>query len=78
MGTVRYAVERGHAILAQFGRIPGRLNRSSRRYLGWIELVASAIDLRHEATSFFCSLLSARCYGSRGVGAWKLPNPLRE
>src|SRR5437868_4554276 len=40
VGTIRSAVERGHALLAQFGRIARRLDRSSRRFLGWVQLAA--------------------------------------
>lgn len=53
VGRIRCAVERGHAFLSQFGRIARRLDRCSRRYLGWIELAATIIFLRHDANSFF-------------------------
>ncbi len=53
VGRVRCAVERGHAFLSQFGRIARRLDRCSRRDLGWIELAACVIFLRREANRFF-------------------------
>jgi transposase len=53
VGRIRHAVERGHAFLAQFGRIARRTDRRSRRYLGWIELASALIYLRHEANGFF-------------------------
>jgi transposase len=53
VGRVRCAVERGHAFLAQFGRIGRRLDRKVRRYLGWIELAACIIFIRAEANSSF-------------------------
>lgn len=46
VGRIRCAVERGHAFLAQFGRVGRRLDRKARRYLGWIELAACIIFLR--------------------------------
>jgi transposase len=53
LGRVRSAVERGHAALAQFGRVGRRLDRLTRRYLGWVELAACVIFLRAEAHGFF-------------------------
>ena len=53
VGRIRCAVERGHAFLAQFGRIARRLDRCSRRYLGWVELAACVIFVRAEAHGFF-------------------------
>jgi transposase len=53
VGRIRNAVERGHAFLAQFGRIARRLDRAARRYLGWVQLAASLIFLRAEAHGFF-------------------------
>lgn len=53
IGRIRSAVERGHALLAQFGRIGRRLDRCARRYLGWIELAACVIFVRAEAHGFF-------------------------
>lgn len=53
IGRVRAAVERGHAFLAQFGRVARRTDRRARRYLGWIELAATVIFLRHRANGFF-------------------------
>ena len=53
VGKVRNAVERGHSFLAQFGRIARRLDRTTRQYLGWVQLAASLIFLRAEAHGFF-------------------------
>jgi transposase len=53
VGRVRSAVERGHAFLAQFGRIARRLDRKARRYLTWVELAACIIFIRAEANSSF-------------------------
>jgi transposase len=53
VGTIRCAVERGHAFLAQFGRIGRRLDRLSQRFLGWVQLAASIILLRAEDHGFF-------------------------
>jgi hypothetical protein len=53
VGRIRCAVERGHAFLSQFGRIARRLDRLSRRYLGWVELASCLIFLRAEANGFF-------------------------
>jgi transposase len=53
VGRIRCAVERGHAFLAQFGRIGRRLDRLSKRFLGWVQLAASVIFLRAEAHGFF-------------------------
>lgn len=53
LGRIRSAVERGHALLSQFGRIAHRLDRATRRYLGWIQLAASVIFLRAESNGFF-------------------------
>ena len=50
---IRCAVERGHAFLAQFGRIGRRLDRSCRRFLGWVQLAATLIFVRAEAHGFF-------------------------
>ena len=46
VGKIRQAVERGHNFVAQFGRIGRRLDRSAKRFLGWIELAACVIFLR--------------------------------
>jgi hypothetical protein len=46
IGTIRCAVERGHALLSQFGRVARRFDRSARLYLGWIELAACVIFIR--------------------------------
>lgn len=51
-GRVRCAVERGHALLSQFGRIARRSDRSDRRYLGWVQLASAVIFIRHEANGF--------------------------
>jgi transposase len=53
VGRIRCAVERGHAFLAQFGRIARRLDRSARSYLGWVQLAAAVIFLRAQAHGFF-------------------------
>ncbi len=52
VGRIRCAVERCHAFLSQFGRIARRLDRSARHYLGWVQLAACVIFLRHEANGF--------------------------
>ena len=46
VGRVRSAVERGHALLAQFGRVARRLERCAERYLAWIQLAACVIFIR--------------------------------
>ena len=46
IGRVRSAVERGHALLSQFGRIARRLDRISLRYLAWAQLAACVIFIR--------------------------------
>jgi transposase len=46
VGKIRNAVERCHNFFAQFGRVCRRFDRSSRRYLGWLELAACLILLR--------------------------------
>jgi transposase len=46
LGRVRSAVERSHNFFAQFGRIARRLDRSARRYLGWVQLAACVIFIR--------------------------------
>jgi transposase len=53
VGRVRCAVERGHAFLSQFGRVARRSDRSAERYLGWVQLAAAVIFIRHEANGFF-------------------------
>ena len=52
VGRIRCAVERCHAFLSQFGRIARRLDRTARRYLGWVQLAACVIFLRHDANGF--------------------------
>lgn len=52
VGRIRCAVERCHAFLSQFGRIARRLDRRARRYLGWVQLAACVILLRHDANGF--------------------------
>ena len=52
VGRIRCAVERCHSFLAQFGRIARRLDRAVERYLGWVQLAACIIFLRHEANGF--------------------------
>jgi transposase len=46
VGRIRCAVERGHAFLAQFGRVARRSDRGAKRYLGWVQLAACVIFLR--------------------------------
>ena len=46
IGVVRCAVERGHALLAQFGRVVRRYDRSDRFYLGWVQMAAYIIFIR--------------------------------
>ncbi len=46
LGRVRSAVERSHNFFAQFGRVARRLDRSVRRYLGWVQLAACLIFIR--------------------------------
>lgn len=46
IGRIRSAVERGHAFLAQFGRVARRLDRIAARYLGWVQLAACVIFIR--------------------------------
>lgn len=52
IGRIRCAVERCHALLSQFGRIARRLDRYAGYYLGWVQLAACVIFLRHEANGF--------------------------
>jgi transposase len=52
VGRIRCAVERCHAFLSQFGRIARRLDRAAKRYLGWVQLAACVIFLRHDANGF--------------------------
>jgi transposase len=52
VGRIRCAVERCHAFLSQFGRIARRLDRVVKRYLGWVQLAACVIFLRHDANGF--------------------------
>ncbi len=46
VGRIRSAVERGHALLSQFGRVVRRWDRSARRYLAWAQLAACVIFIR--------------------------------
>jgi hypothetical protein len=46
VGKVRNAVERCHNFFAQFGRVARRLDRSAKRFLGWIQLAACIILIR--------------------------------
>lgn len=46
IGLVRCAVERGHALLSQFGRVARRYDRCDRRYLGWVQMAACVIFIR--------------------------------
>ena len=52
VGRIRCAVERCHALLSQFGRLARRWDRTTKRYLGWVQLAASIIFIRHEANGF--------------------------
>jgi hypothetical protein len=52
VGRIRCAVERCHALLSQFGRIARRFDRAVRRYLGWVQLAACVIFVRHDANGF--------------------------
>jgi len=52
VGRIRCAVERCHAFLSQFGRIARRFDRSVKRYLGWVQLAACVIFIRHDANGF--------------------------
>jgi transposase len=52
VGRIRCAVERCHAFLSQFGRITRRLDRLVQRYLGWVQLAACVIFIRHDANGF--------------------------
>ena len=45
-GRIRQAVKRRHNFFAQFGRIGRRLDRSAKRFLGWVQLAACLIFLR--------------------------------
>jgi transposase len=54
VGRIRCAVERCHAFLSQFGRIARRLDRKAQRYLGWVQLAACVIFIRHDANGFVC------------------------
>ena len=46
LGKIRQAVERCHNFFAQFGRISRRLDRSAKRFQGWIELAACVSFIR--------------------------------
>src|SRR5205807_3274368 len=46
VGKVRNAVERCHNFFAQFGRVARRLDRSAKRFLGWLQLAACVILVR--------------------------------
>lgn len=46
IGKIRNAVERCHNFFAQFGRVARRLDRSGRRFLGWVQLAACIIFIR--------------------------------
>jgi hypothetical protein len=52
VGRIRCAVERCHAFFSQFGRIARRFDRVAQRYLGWVQLAACVIFLRHDANGF--------------------------
>lgn len=46
VGKIRNAVERCHNFFAQFGRIARRLDRSAKRFLGWLQMAACVILVR--------------------------------
>jgi len=46
LGRIRVAVEHGHALFNQFGRIARRLDRHVSKYMNWIELAACLIFIR--------------------------------
>jgi transposase len=46
VGKVRNAVERCHNFFAQFGRVARRWDRSTRRFLGWVQMAACIILIR--------------------------------
>ena len=52
VGRIRCAVERCHAFLSPLGRIARRWDRLAQRYLGWVQLAACVIFLRHDANGF--------------------------
>ena len=52
VGRIRCAVERCHAFLSQFGRIARRFDRATKHYLGWVQLAACVIFIRHDANGF--------------------------
>jgi transposase len=52
VGKIRCPVERCHAFLSQFGRLARRLDRIAKRYLGWVQLAACVIFIRHEDNGF--------------------------
>ena len=52
VGRIRCAVEHCRAFLAQFGRLARRWDRLAERYLGWVQLAACVIFLRHDANGF--------------------------
>jgi len=52
VGRIRCAVERCHAFFSQFGRIARRFDRLTKRYLGWVQLAACVIFIRHDANGF--------------------------
>jgi hypothetical protein len=46
LGRIRSSVERAHALVNQFGRVMRRLDRSGKRYLGWVHLACCIIFMR--------------------------------
>ena len=52
VGKIRCAVERCPAFLSPFGRRARRLGHAPRRYLGWVQLAACVIFIRHDANGF--------------------------
>jgi transposase len=46
IGRIRSAVERGHALLSQFGRVARRFDRLAAYYLAWVQIAACIIFIR--------------------------------
>jgi hypothetical protein len=49
VGRIRCAVERCQAFFSRCGRIARRRDRCAERYLGWVQLAACVILIRHDA-----------------------------
>src|SRR5262249_38286073 len=52
VGRIRCSVERGHTLLAHFGRSARRFDRQVGRYLAWVQRAACIIILLHEDNGF--------------------------